>query len=64
VIGVQVEMSIVPLYEGEPLMHQMIPFIANRGFTLMSLEPGASDQRTGQLLQADGLFFRPGSALG
>jgi FkbM family methyltransferase len=62
VTGVQVEMSIVPLYEGEPLMHQMIPFIADRGFILMSLEPGASDQRTGQLLQVDGLFFRPGWA--
>jgi FkbM family methyltransferase len=58
VVGVQLEMSLVPLYEGEWLMAEMINFMKERGFVLMSLEPGTSDERTGQLLQVDGLFFR------
>jgi FkbM family methyltransferase len=56
--GVQIEMSISPLYEGEMTMPAALTFMAERGFVLMALEPGASDQRTGQLLQVDGLFFR------
>jgi FkbM family methyltransferase len=57
--GVQIEMSITALYEGEMIMPAAMTFLAERGFVLMSLEPGASDQKTGQLLQVDGLFFRP-----
>jgi FkbM family methyltransferase len=56
--GVQLEMSIVPLYEGERLMPEMVTYMAGKGFRLMSLEPGPGDSRTGQLLQLDGLFFR------
>lgn len=29
-----------------------------QGFTLMRLIPGFTDQRTGQMMQADGVFFR------
>ena len=57
--GVQLEMSIMPLYEGEMILPEAVSFMAQKGFVLMSLEPGASDQKTGQLLQVDGLFFRP-----
>lgn len=56
--GVQLEMSLVPCYDGELLIHEMIAYMSGHGFVLMSLEPGSSDQRTGQLLQIDGLFFR------
>jgi FkbM family methyltransferase len=56
--GVQLEMSLVPLYEGEALMPEMVNFMAERGFVIMGIEPGSSDGRTGQLLQVDGLFFR------
>jgi FkbM family methyltransferase len=58
--GVQLEMSIIPLYEGESLLPEMITFMRDKGFVLMSVEPGSSDPQTGQLLQMDGLFFRPG----
>jgi FkbM family methyltransferase len=58
IIGFQVEMSLIPLYAGEMLLPEMISYLTGRGFTLMSLEPGFADPRTGQLLQADGLFFR------
>lgn len=59
ILGIQVEMSIVPLYEGELLIVEIIEYLAERGFTLMSLEPGFTSPTTGQLLQTDGVFFRP-----
>jgi FkbM family methyltransferase len=58
ILGFQVEMSLVPLYEGEMLFLDMIHYLGERGFTLMSLEPGFANPLTGQLLQADGVFFR------
>jgi FkbM family methyltransferase len=56
--GVQLEMSLVPLYEGESLLPDLVTFMSSEGFTLMSVEPGAGNGTTGQLLQIDGLFFR------
>jgi FkbM family methyltransferase len=57
-LGVQLEMSLVPLYRGEALLAELLTLLDRRGFTLVSLEPGYTDPATGQLLQTDGLFFR------
>jgi FkbM family methyltransferase len=57
VVGIQLEMSIVPLYQGEATMTEMIAFLTSRGFALASLEPGYSDPETARLLQVDGIFF-------
>lgn len=57
--GVQVELSLVPLYEGAPLAHEMVDRLTAAGFQLMGIEPGFSDPASGQLLQFDGVFFRP-----
>jgi FkbM family methyltransferase len=57
-LGVQLEMSLIPLYEGELLMPAMVELMRELGFVLMSIEPGSGDQTSGQLLQIDGLFFR------
>ena len=57
--GLQVEMSLVPLYEGEPLMGELVSFLQSRGFTPIFVFPEFIDNRTGQQLQVNGLFFRP-----
>jgi FkbM family methyltransferase len=57
-LGVQLEMSIAPLYQGELLLPELIGEMAKRGFALMDLKPGFFDPRSGKLLQLDGLFFR------
>lgn len=57
--GVQVEMSLVPLYEGSWLFAEALQFLAGSGFELVSLEPGFTNRATGQLLQVDGIFMRP-----
>lgn len=55
---VQVEASLVPLYEGETLLCDMIAFMGERSFAPVSLEPGFADAATGQLLQTDVIFAR------
>jgi FkbM family methyltransferase len=57
-VGIQLEMSLVPLYEGESTMTDTIAWLDARGFVPMSLEPGYCDPKTGRLLQVDGIFFR------
>ena len=55
---IQLEMSILPLYENEMLYVDMINYLDKKGFQLFSLENGFSDQHTGQLLQVDGIFVQ------
>jgi FkbM family methyltransferase len=55
---IQLEMSILPLYENEMPFIEMITYLNNKGFQLFSLENGFSDSTTGQLLQVDGIFIQ------
>ena len=56
--AVQVELSLTPLYEAQPLMPDMLARLEDSGFHLWALEPGFSDPRSGRLLQCDGVFLR------
>jgi hypothetical protein len=49
-------MSLVALYENELLLADMIRFLQQRNFILVSLENGFSHAETGQLFQVDGIF--------
>lgn len=53
---IQLEMSIVPLYENEMLFAEMVKYLENKGFQLYSLENGHFNRNSGQLLQVDGIF--------
>lgn len=55
---IQVEMSLVQLYENEMLFDEMITYLEAKGFALFSLENGFYNVETGQLLQADGIFVK------
>jgi len=55
---VQMELSLVPLYEGELLFDEMCALMGRKGYTLVALENGFSDPASGQLLQVDGIFHR------
>lgn len=55
---VQLEMSLVPLYEDELLFIEMMDLLNQKGYKLVAIEPGFSDPLTGQLLQVDGIFHR------
>jgi len=59
ITGIQMEVSIIPLYQDECLLPEMLKLMDEAGYTLMSLEPGYCDPESGQLLQVDCVFFRP-----
>jgi FkbM family methyltransferase len=56
--GLQIELSLVLLYDGEALFQPMLERLRESCFDLWSLIPGFVDGRTGRLLQVDGVFFR------
>ena len=56
--GLQMELSLLPLYEGAPLYREVIDWVADHGFSLMGIEPGFTHPVTGRLMQFDGVFYR------
>jgi hypothetical protein len=56
--GLQLELSLAPLYEGERGFSEMIDLVEREGFTLHDLNPCYSDSKTGRTFQVDALFFR------
>jgi FkbM family methyltransferase len=61
-VGVQMEMSLLPLYEAQPLMRDLWRMLEDAGFELWTLSPVFVDSRTGRLLQVDAVFFRKSPA--
>lgn len=57
---VQMELSFVPLYDGEKLFEELLATMKNLGFDLYSMEQGFYDPHTARLLQADVLFINRG----
>jgi FkbM family methyltransferase len=57
--GIQMELSLVPLYEGQRLWRESIDRLEELGFTLWAVEPVFVDESSGRTLQVDALFFRP-----
>lgn len=56
--GFQMELSLQPLYEGETLIQEMIVLLRQQGFTLKLIESGYCNDKTGELMQIEGYFFR------
>jgi FkbM family methyltransferase len=56
--GIQLEMSLVKLFEGQKLYMELIEQLKSWGFFLNSVEPAFTNKQTGRLLQINGLFFR------
>lgn len=55
---VEIELSMVPMYEGAPVMTEMFTLLEGMGYTLVSIVPVFSDLQTGHMLQADGIFVK------
>ena len=58
VVAIQSELSLVPLYAGQPLFDEMRSKIEAIGFVLSAVFPGYVHEQTGQTLQIDGFFVR------
>lgn len=57
-VGLQLELSFVPLYEGGMLVNEAISMAYEHGFVLGSITQGFTSPQ-GHMLQADGIFVRP-----
>jgi FkbM family methyltransferase len=56
----QLELSLVGLYEGAPTFLEMVSYMHAIGFELFNIVPVFKDKRTGRVLQVDGYFIRRG----
>lgn len=58
VSAIQMELSLIQLYEGSPTLIEMISFLEQLGFEMFNVAPVFKDPASGRLLQADGFFVR------
>ena len=61
IVGIQVELSLVSLYEGQMLFTEMLQRLEAKGFQLYRPFPAFIDFRSGRWLQSDTIFFRNGT---
>ena len=58
VVALELELSLAQLYQGGPLFIDMLKYMEELGFMVVSLNHVFSDAKTDQLLQVDGIFKR------
>jgi FkbM family methyltransferase len=56
--GLQIELSLVPLYEGQALFNALLERLHAAGFKLWAIQPGFYNKATGRMLQVDAVLFR------
>jgi len=56
--AMEMELSLTPLYQGGMLMDEMLDYLGRMNFNLVSMEPVFFDPKTGNMLQADGIFIK------
>ena len=56
--GVQLEISLQPLYEGQPELLEIIDKVTKLGFELYDLEPEFYDKQNGRLMQLNAIFIK------
>jgi FkbM family methyltransferase len=57
-VGLQMELALVPVYEGEIVWQAMIAQLAGLGFQPVLFFPGYFNRRTARLMSMDGIFIR------
>lgn len=58
VIALECELTLVPLYEGQVLIDELLAMIYGMGFMMVGIAPVFCELGTGSLLQIDGTFVR------
>jgi FkbM family methyltransferase len=59
IVGVQVELSLASLYEGQPDYIDLLAWLRDKGFHAWSIDAEFSDSATSRILQANAVLFRP-----
>ena len=65
-LGLQMEISLAPLYQGQATFSEILATMSRSGFEIYGFVPGFVDPSSGRMLQIDGVFFKTvsGSASG
>lgn len=58
VCGIQMELSLLPLYEGQQLFDPLVQRLHSLGFSIWAIWPGFCDTASGRMLQVDVVAFR------
>ena len=58
IVGLHLELSLVPCYRGQVGFDRVMEALTSAGFSLWLLSPGTVDEHTGRQLQVDTVFFR------
>jgi FkbM family methyltransferase len=56
--GIQLELTLVPLYRGQILFEEMLGRLRSMGYELYNLSSVFTGTSTGKMLQMDGIFFK------
>ncbi len=56
--GIQIELSLVPLYNGQKLFFELLNILKSFGFELWSIFPGFTAEKNGRMLQVDAVLFK------
>jgi FkbM family methyltransferase len=59
--AIELELSLTPLYEKQPLFSELTAYLASLDFELICLENVFVDQHSGRVLQVNGIFVRHGN---
>jgi len=62
IAGLQLELSLAPLYEGQSAIEEIIAYLRYRGFSPVWFIHGFHHPESTELLEVDGLFFRTNEA--
>jgi FkbM family methyltransferase len=57
-VGLQLELSLIPLYDGQCLFDELVRRLRRLNFEVWEIAPAFSDPRSGRMLQVDATFFR------
>ena len=58
IVGAQLEVTFVPLYDGQALLPAVSDYMLRKGFEVWGIIPVLLDDSSGRMLQADVIFFR------
>lgn len=56
--GIQLEMALIPSYEGAMTFQEMTAKLNGFGFNLVTVESGFYDKVSGKLMEVDGIFYK------
>lgn len=56
-VGIQIEMSLTPIYAEQPLLEEMVALLRSKGFMLWQIQRGLCKMESGRELEADGIFI-------